>query len=319
MSGRLRSGSPTSKPSTRRFRNCLTSSGLAEALGCHIDDLLTGGDEDFDHPRRRHAALIAARLGRINTAQSRVNAARARGELTRLDELCLDEPALLASVHKCRGWVTSPTADIKIASGLERELDDHLGRLIDVMQRVDGRADSVHARNLANLPAPTAAQPSRTGGPAVGDADARTAVATATPTVRVAGGRPGSHRFRWCERGSDGYASEGGGDPERSRRRERRQRRGRVPATPVLGEESPAAATPRRPGRRTTMWSRPAHGEDAYVCEMVMQGASVELVLVCGDRELAVHPCKNMDKAFAQSSKWKRIPDPEAHFAGSAA
>ena len=175
---------------------------LAEALGCRIDDLLTGGDEDFDHPRRRHAALIAARLGRINTAQSRVNAARARGELTRLDELCLDEPALLASVYRCRGWVTSPTADIKIASGLERELDDHLGRLTDVMQRVDGRADSVHARNLANLPAPTAAQPSRTGGPAVGDADARTAEATATATVRAQPGAPARHHSRRRERSS---------------------------------------------------------------------------------------------------------------------
>ena len=92
-----------------------------------------------------------------------------------------------------------------------------------------------------------------------------------------------------------------------------------LPQLPSLGEESPAAAAPRRPGQRTTMWSRPAQGDDAYVCEMVMQGASVELVLVCGDRELAVHPCKNMDEAFAQSSKWKRIPDPEAHFAGSAA
>ena len=31
---------------------------LADALGCPIDELLAGNDEDYDHPRRRHAALI---------------------------------------------------------------------------------------------------------------------------------------------------------------------------------------------------------------------------------------------------------------------
>jgi hypothetical protein len=52
---------------------------------------------------------------------------------------------------------------------------------------------------------------------------------------------------------------------------------------------------------------------------MVTEGTAVALELRCGDRILATHPCENMDEAFGQSSRWKRIPDPESHFANTPA
>jgi transcriptional regulator with XRE-family HTH domain len=134
---------------------------LAEALGCQVDDLLQGPDEAYDHPRRRHAALIAARLGRAGVLLGQVSASRARGEITPIDERRIDEPALLASVGKCRGWVTSPDADLGLAADLERELDGHLKR---IRLALDGVAERV-ARGVIVLPEPRRAPtaPAATG------------------------------------------------------------------------------------------------------------------------------------------------------------
>jgi hypothetical protein len=49
----------------------------------------------------------------------------------------VDEAGLLACVHRCRGWVTAPDADVAIASGLERDLDKHIARISSVCARVD--------------------------------------------------------------------------------------------------------------------------------------------------------------------------------------
>ena len=292
---------------------------LAEALGCSVDDLLAGGDDDFDHPRRRHAALIAARLGRISTLLARVNAARARGEFTSFDEQQIDEAGMLAGVCRCRAWVTSPTADLEIASGLELELDQHLARIQEVHQRATARMAAARARvasappahpSTGQTPAPpstrraAAAATAHTGAP---PAD----VATGGPAPPAEAAGPAATRSPSPERPPSPAAATvgtpGAGSPAAH---------GRASAA----NDTAAPAAPRRPaGHRTAMWSRPARDEEEYVCEMVTNGGEVELRLLCGERVLATKTCKNLDEAFGQSSSWKRIPDPATHFANPAA
>jgi transcriptional regulator with XRE-family HTH domain len=221
---------------------------LAEALGCPLDELLAGSDEDYDHPCRRHAALISARLGRISSLLARVNGSRTRREFTTVDEQQVDEPAMLASVCRCRGWVMSSTADLAIAASLEQELDRHIARIGEACERVAARGTT-----------PTAPGPSPAG------------PAASSPPVVVA------------------------------------------PAPSAA--TAPAAAPRRASTQRTVLWTRPAPGEGEYVCEMVTDGGVVELRLIRGERVLATRPCKNLDEAFGQSSSWKRVPDPETHFA----
>jgi transcriptional regulator with XRE-family HTH domain len=247
---------------------------LAEALGCPIDELLAGDDTEFDHPRRRHAALIAARLGRISVLLSRLNAARARQEFSARDERDIDEPALLASVYRCRGWVTSPDAELSIAATLERELDDHFTRIRQVCDRVAGSALAV-------------------SGPA-GSAAPRALVSPHHEHATAAAGRTMAVA-----------PPPSGGAPQTT---------GSSASPAPCG--SPTSGPP-KPVPSTKMWSRPGPGQDEYVCQMSTSGGKVVVQLACGERVLATQACKNLDEAFAISGTWKRLPDPEMHFAQS--
>lgn len=102
---------------------------LADALGCKVDDLLEGADEDFDHPQRRHAALIAARMGRVRSLLTQVRLARARGALTPASDREINEAALLATVERCRAWVMSEDHALDRAAAIEAELDQHVERV----------------------------------------------------------------------------------------------------------------------------------------------------------------------------------------------
>lgn len=260
---------------------------LSEALGCSVDDLLAGSDQDFDHPRRRHAALLASRLGRISLLLNRLNAARGKGEITTGDERVIDEPAMLASVYRCRGWVTSLDSAIEIAVGLERELDEHLARIRRICDRAEsrriaesltGKVEKQKAAALDGRLWPDAAP--AIAGPAGGVKPA------ATPVLAPAAAAPASVA-------SSGFAAPAAAGPP-------------VP---------PADSTPKSTAHLTVMWSRPARGEGDYVCQMATSGTAVELRLVHGERVLASRACRNLDEAFSQSSAWKRVPDPEVHFA----
>lgn len=111
---------------------------MADVLGCRVDDLLDGEDHDFDHPQRRHAALIAARMGRVRTLLSQVRLARHRGSVLARHESQIDESGLLATVDRCRTWVMSGTHDLPEAAAIESELDVHVARVQSVLEAAAG-------------------------------------------------------------------------------------------------------------------------------------------------------------------------------------
>ena len=249
---------------------------LADALNCSVDDLLAGRDDEFDHPRRRHAALIAARLGSVSLLLSALNRARLHHALTEGDEKLVDEAALLVSVQRCRGWVTSPDAEIGMAAALERELDAHIARIAAVCGHAEaGRPAAPPATDT------TAAEPA-----APAAASATRVPATAAVSLREALSAAGQAPA------ADGRAARGNG--------------GTRPA--VVAPSVP----PRPPGHCSCLWTRPSQGPDNYVCEMFTAADGVTVRLACGDRLLAMHPCRTLDEAFGQSSAWKRLPDPES-------
>lgn len=149
---------------------------MADALGCRVDDLLEGEDRDFDHPQRRHAALIAARMGRVRTLLSQVRLARHRGAVLSSEEARLDEPALLATVDRCRAWVMSGTHDLPEAAVIESELDVHVERVRAVL---DG-STSAQSSGESSLPA---AEPS---GVITGEPARATSAPTSAPALPTA-------------------------------------------------------------------------------------------------------------------------------------
>ena len=254
---------------------------LADALGCSLDDLLAGRDDEFDHPRRRHAALIAARLGTVSLLLATVNRARARRALTADDERQVNETGLLTCVQRCRGWVTAPGADISIASDLERDLDAHIARISSVCERVD-----VAAPHLVSAPPPERVVPST---PA--------AVAPAPvmpPPVASRVGAGAAVPLRDALSSNDAAASTRVGQA----------------ASPTSAPPAPKPALP--PGHRTSLWSRPSSDGSDCVCEMYTATEGVTVRLVCGERVLGTRACRNLDEAFSQSGAWKRLPNPES-------
>lgn len=147
---------------------------LADAMGCRVDDLLIGADEDFDHPQRRHAALIAARMARLRVLLTQARVARCRGELAVRHEPQLDEAALLATVEGCRAWVMSEAHDVEAAAAIEAELDGHLDRVGSVLAGTQRPA----------APVPAQMAPPRTNGTSPGAALSG-ARARATVVVRA--------------------------------------------------------------------------------------------------------------------------------------
>jgi transcriptional regulator with XRE-family HTH domain len=133
---------------------------LADALACVVDDLLAGADEDFDRPQRRHAALIAARMGRLRVLMTQVRVAHDRGEVRPQDRTTLDEASVLECVGRCRAWIMSGDHDLDVAAAIESELDLHVGRVRAVYQRLRRHADAVAGIRLA---APVAPAPKPTG------------------------------------------------------------------------------------------------------------------------------------------------------------
>ena len=254
---------------------------LADALGCSLDDLLAGRDDEFDHPRRRHAALIAARLGTVSLLLATVNRARARRALSTDDERQVNETVLLTCVHRCRDWVTAPGADISIASDLERDLDAHIARISSVCDRVDGATPHVDGapppERVAPLtPAPVAAAPVIP--PPVAS---RVSAGAVVPLLEALSS-------------NDAAAATRVGPA----------------AGPALAPPAPKPALP--PGHRTSMWSRPSSDGGDCACEMYTATEGITVRLVCGERVLATKPCRNLDEAFSQSSAWKRLPHPES-------
>lgn len=134
---------------------------MADALGCRVDDLLEGEDRDFDHPQRRHAALIAARMGRVRTLLSQLRLARHRGAVRPSEEARLDEPALLATVDRCRAWVMSGPHDLPEAAFIESELDAHIDRVRAVLDGATGSASTGASQQ------PTAQPPGPVSAPAL--------------------------------------------------------------------------------------------------------------------------------------------------------
>jgi len=137
---------------------------LADVLHCRIDDLLAGEDADYDHPQRRHAALIAARMGRVRTLLWQVRFARQRQALDADLEARLDEAALLSTVDQCRAWIVSDDHDVAEATLIEAALDAHLARVQEVIDRVTSSAAAGGPR--APAPPQTAAAPPPTREPA---------------------------------------------------------------------------------------------------------------------------------------------------------
>ncbi len=132
---------------------------MADALGCRVDDLLEGEDHDFDHPQRRHAALIAARMGRVRTLLTQVRLARHRGAVSPEHEVQLGEPALLATVDRCRAWVMSEGHDLPEAAAIESELDRHVARVRSVLDLVGGTSPPGESRPSAEAAAAPASAP----------------------------------------------------------------------------------------------------------------------------------------------------------------
>ena len=170
---------------------------LADALGCRVDDLLEGEDHDFDPPPRRHAALIAARMGRVRTLLTQVRLARHRGAVRPEHEARLGEAALLATVDRCRAWVMSEAPDLPEAAAIESELDRHVPRVRPALDLIGGASppgepppSAETTASPAPAPAPT---PEATGpGPA-----------SASPAPRATVIRAGHRSTLWAHEYAD--------------------------------------------------------------------------------------------------------------------
>jgi transcriptional regulator with XRE-family HTH domain len=260
---------------------------LADALNCSVDDLLAGRDDEFDHPRRRHAALIATRLGAVSLLLGTLNRARSRGELSPADEKRVQEFVLLDCVRRCRQWVTSPDADVPIAASLERELDSHITRITGLCERLGERPAPAHV--AAPAAGPAAATPRATS--AATTIAPRASAAPPPAAIRVPAGAGRAVPLADVLSAAEPPPIHGAGP------------------SPGASTAPPRAARP--PGHQTKLWSRPATEDTNYVCEMYTGANGIEVRLVCGDRVLASKGCRNLDEAFGQSSAWKRLPDPE--------
>lgn len=174
---------------------------LADALGCRVDDLLTGEDTDFDHPQRRHAALIAARMGRVRTLLSQVRLARHRKALGAEHEAQLDEAALLLTVDQCRAWVMSEDHAVDEAAAIEAALDAHVARVQGVLERVSPSGPARDARPPA---APASPQPAAASPPAPVPATAAPPPSVDSPEDAAAPPRRPGHRSRlWSHEYAD--------------------------------------------------------------------------------------------------------------------
>lgn len=169
---------------------------LADAIGCLVDDLLEGEDADFDHPQRRHAALIAARMGRVRTLLTQVRLARHRGELRAEHETRLDEASLMVTIDRCRAWVMSEHHDVAEAAAIEADLDAHVGRVRDVLEGTAPRPQAPRPRPATRARIVTAPAPAPSPAPQAAPAGARAATeATADRPPR----RPGHHSTLWAQ------------------------------------------------------------------------------------------------------------------------